>query len=123
MSEEANKKAVLALVDALHRRDAEAWVAAYTEDATVRWMMTGRVIQGREAVRQWLADIDAIFGNLEDEILGIYADGDTVVLELVAHSTLAVDYKDKTAGTRLNAPEVFIYRLVDGKVAEQRCYY
>lgn len=61
------------------------------------------------------------------EILAMFADGDTVVVEADWSGTLAVPLGEKTpAGTVMRARFAQVLQLVDGKIVRQRnydCFY
>ena len=82
-----NRAIVSEMVDALNEADVDRFVSYYADDVSVRMMGRDRRMQGSQAVREWIEDaFDALDGFCND-IVGIYGDGDVVVLEVIARGT------------------------------------
>jgi len=117
-----NRATVERLVQALNNGDARGFADCFTEDAVVRWMRSDRVLEGRPAVTGWIDEAVTVFDQLSNEIVGIYSDGQRVVLEVVAHGTQIRASRGAPAGRILNQHEVYVYEFRDGRISEARCY-
>jgi ketosteroid isomerase-like protein len=121
-SEVANVEVVKKLVQALNTWDHETWATCFTDDVTGRGMLSGGSSSGIEARRQSLVNMQQTFAVLQDEIVGLYASGDHVILEVKVYSKLAREYKGSPPGFEKTKYELFIYRFRDGKICESRSY-
>jgi limonene-1,2-epoxide hydrolase len=95
-------------------RDADALAGLFTEDGVYHNVPNPPVLEGREAVRAWLA---AIFEHLwvEIEVRNLASDGEWVMCERV--DTHVVGER------RLPLPVMNVSRVVDGRIALWRDYY
>ena len=120
--ESGNRGVVTAMVDALNEADIDRFVCYYTDDVEVEISRFGRRLKGARAVGEWIEDaFDALDGFCND-IIGIYGDGETIALEVIARGTATRPFAGKEVGEPLDAPEVYIYTFRDGKIADVRAY-
>ena len=104
--------------DAVDRKDARGFAAAFTRDA---WLRFGNAppITGRDAIESAIAQFFDTFAELRHEAKGTFLDGDTLVLEAVVTYT-------RHDRQEVAVPAVTIFRLADpaahgqpGPVADQ----
>jgi limonene-1,2-epoxide hydrolase len=96
------------------RLDADELTNYFTDDA-VYHNMPMAPLNGREAIRAFLAGFLAGVTFAEFEILNVMADGDIVMTERVDHFELN--------GKRGGFPVMGIFELRDGKIAAWRDYF
>ena len=110
------------MVDALNQADIERFASYYTDDVEVDIIRFGRRLKGSRAVGKWIEDaFDALEGFCND-VVGIYGDGEIVVLEVIARGTATRPFAGREVGEPLDAQEVYIYTFRDGKIADVRAY-
>jgi ketosteroid isomerase-like protein len=113
-----NKKLVLDTWQAFHRGDVEAGLANMTQDVT--WFAPGSgklsgLKDGKDAVRRFRLGLRMPFAELHLNMRGLYADGDTVVMELSSRGRLSNGQPYENAG-------VTVWEIRDGKIAHVREY-
>jgi ketosteroid isomerase-like protein len=98
----------------------EAALANFSDDVT--WFLTGKLEgvsglkKGKDAVRAFLAGVTQAFpGGLKTEFKKSYAEGDTVVVELVNRGTSAT-------GKPYENEYCFVFELAGGKIRAIREY-
>lgn len=110
------------MVDALNEAHIDRFVSYYTDDVEVEIPRFGRRLKGARAVGEWIEDaFDAIDG-FSNDVVGIYGDGELIVLEVIARGTATRPSAGREVGEPLDAPEVYIYTFRDGKIADVRAY-
>ena len=110
------------MVEALNEADIDRFVSYYTDDVEVDIIRFGRRLKGARAVGKWIEDaFDALDGFCND-IIGIYGDGETIALELIARGTARRPFAGRSVGESLDAQEVYVYTFRDGKIADVRAY-
>ena len=120
--ESGNRAVVAAMVDALNQADIERFVSYYTHDVEVEIIRFGRRLKGARAVGEWIEDaFDALDGFCND-IVGIYGNGQVIVLEVIARGTATRPFAGRQVGEPLDAPEVYIYTFREDKIADVRAY-
>lgn len=120
--ESGNRAVVAAMVDALNQADIERFVSYYTDDVEVDIVRFGRSLKGARAVGEWIEDaFDALDGFCND-IVGIYGNGEVVVLEVIARGTATRPFAGRQVGEPLDAPEVYIYTFRENRIADVRAY-
>jgi hypothetical protein len=115
MSDDKQQNAATALVegyrDAFERRDLEACVGFFDEQATIRFLFA--TYQGREAIEQWHADrfeADVQIVNTE----AIRSEGDSVAIDAEATSRRLRFFKiDKVRGTAT-------FQIKEGRITEAK---
>jgi steroid delta-isomerase-like uncharacterized protein len=121
-SENQNRACVERHVQAVNAADAHAFVDCMTDDVRIHWPRSGREINGKTAVAEWIGAIFNAFDHLSNEIVDVCASGQTVVLEIIARGTQVRELEGTAAGRVLDTSELFVYRFRDGKICEARCY-
>ena len=120
--ESGNRAVVAAMVDALNQADIERFVSYYTHDVEVEIIRFGRRLKGARAVGEWIEDaFDALDGFCND-IVGIYGNGQVIVLEVIARGTATRPFAGRQVGEPLDAPEVYIYTFRGDRIADVRAY-
>jgi len=118
MSVEDNKKLVMDTWLAFWRGDIEEGVANMTDD--IAWFTPGTNQfsgwkRGKDAIRAFrFGELD-IFEELKREIIGLYGDGDTVVMEALAVGRLRNGAPYENAGC-------VVWQIRDGKIHTVRQY-
>jgi ketosteroid isomerase-like protein len=118
MEAEKNKKIVKATWDAFWRGDIEAGVANMSDDIT--WFTQGDMKMagtkvGKDAIRKFrFTELD-VFKDLKRDVVGVYGDGNTVVMELKAVGHLRNGEPYENGG-------VVVYELDNGKIVRVRQY-
>jgi uncharacterized protein len=118
MDSEKNKRIVKETWDAFWRGDVEAGVANMSDDIT--WLAPGSnkmsgLKVGKDAIRQFRFTELGVFRDLKRNVVGLYGDGDTVVLEVKAEGHLRNGEPYENAGC-------VVWQLRDGKIAHVRQY-
>jgi ketosteroid isomerase-like protein len=118
MDSEKNKRIVKETWDAFWRGDIEAGVANMSDDIT--WLAPGSnkmsgLKVGKDAIRQFRFTELGVFRDLQRNVLGLYGDGDTVILEVKAEGHLRNGEPYENAGC-------VVWQLRDGKIAHVRQY-
>jgi uncharacterized protein len=113
-----NKKLVLDSWQAFHRGDVEGGLTNMSEDVT--WLAPGSgklsgLKDGKDAVRKFRLGLRMPFAELHLNMRGLYADGDTVVMELNSRGRLRNGQPYENAG-------VTVWEIRDGKIAHVREY-
>lgn len=118
MSIEDNKQLVMATWLAFWRGDIEEGVANMTDD--IQWFTPGSNPlcgwkRGKDAIRAFrFGELD-IFEELNREIIGLYGDGDTVVMESQAVGRLS-------NGAPYDNAACVVWQIRDGKIHSVRQY-
>jgi uncharacterized protein len=118
MDTEQNKKIVKATWDAFWSGDVDKGLENMTED--VIWYTPGANVMsgakhGKAEIRKFrFTELD-VFQELRRSVVGIYGEGDTVVLELKAEGKLRNGEPYENSG-------VVVYQLENGKIARVRQY-
>lgn len=110
------------MVEALNRRDLDGFMRPYAEDVVVRMMGRGESFRGRDAVRDWLAEAFDALDPFHNEVIGIYGDGATLVLEVVAKGTPVKEFMGHRPGENWEQPELYVYEFRGDRIAEVRSY-
>ena len=118
-----NRSVVAAMVDALNRGDVDDFVSYYADNATVEMKGRGRRMDGADAVRVWIQDAFDSLDGFSNDVVGIYGDGETIALEVIARGTANREFVGRQPGERLDAHEVYVYTLSGGKIHGVRAYY
>jgi uncharacterized protein len=118
MDREKNKQIVKETWDAFWRGDIEAGVANMSDDIT--WLAPGSnkmsgLKVGKDAIRRFRFTELGVFRDLKRTVVGLYADGDTVILEVKADGHLRNGEPYENAGC-------VIWQLRGGKIAHVRQY-
>lgn len=89
--------------DAVDRKDAAGFAAAFTPDAWLRFGNNPR-LEGRDAIERAIAQFFTAMVSLSHESTGTFWDGDTLILEAV------VTYTRHDGGV-VSVPAVTIFRI------------
>ncbi len=118
MSAKQNKEVVRKTWEAFLKHDVETALGNMSDD--ISWLVPGAmrlsgIKQGKEEIRLLRSHIPQIFTELQAEIRGIYADGDTVVIELAARGRLR-------SGRAYENEGCLVHELEGGKIRRIREY-
>ena len=118
MSEEANKKLVRDTWEAFWRGEIETGLAHFADDAT--WAVPGRmkasgIKRGKDEIRRFREGNLTVFAELDRTIVGLYADGDFVILETSVVARLK-------SGKRYENAACTVYEVRGGKIRGVREY-
>ena len=117
-----NRVAIADMVDALNEGDADRFVGRYADDVTVTFMGSGKMVSGADGIRTWITSAFTMIDDFANDHIGIYGDGDTIVLEVFARGILNQDGFGKSVGESLNHHELYVYAMSGGKINEVRRY-
>jgi len=116
------------LIDRLHliwnTGDLAAVPDVYSADFVVHWPGSSGapVSRGHAGIEKAIRETRSAFPDWHERIVDMIIDGDRVVTRYVSTGTHEGDYRDIAAtGRRVEIDEVSIFRIEDGKVAEQWC--
>jgi len=114
----ANKKIVKDTWDAFWRGDVDAGVANMSDD--IAWFTPGTNAmagwkRGKDAIRQFRFNELGIFRELKREVVGMYGDGNTVIMEARATGWLKNGDPYENAGC-------VVWELENGKIVRVRQY-
>ena len=118
MDADSNKKLVKDTWDAFWRGDIAAGLANMSDDIT--WLTPGTMTlsglrKGKDAIRQFrFTELD-IFLELQRTVVGLYGDGDTVILEVKAEGRLRNGEPYENAGC-------VVWEVENGKIVRVRQY-
>jgi steroid delta-isomerase-like uncharacterized protein len=117
------------LVGAIERRDADALVELFAEEAVLRHPLSPEPIEGKTAIAASEQALFDAFSEIEVEVVRVVAEGDDVALEVVIRATntgpLEVGAEEPLppTGRRVELPSVWFLLLgSDGKIVEERDY-
>ena len=120
MASESNKDFVKRTWQALLGGNTDAALESFSDDVT--WFVVGRLRgvsglkQGKPAVREFLGGVQQAFpAGMKSEIRHAYADGDTVILEIVNRGTSAI-------GKPYENEYCFVFELAGDKIRAVREY-
>jgi steroid delta-isomerase-like uncharacterized protein len=119
----SNRDIIAAMAGALNDGDIDRFVSYYADDVSVELMTSGRRMQGADGVRDWIVDAFDRLDGFSNDVLGIYGDGDTVVLEVIARGVANREIAGRAPGEALDAHEVYVYSLSEGKIHGVRGYH
>jgi steroid delta-isomerase-like uncharacterized protein len=91
----------------------------------VRWTTTetGDVVQGREAVRDYIVAMHTVLFDAHPEPVGMYLCDDHAVLEAVFVGTHQAEFAGVPAtGRAVRVPYALVYHVEDGLITELRAY-
>jgi len=113
-----NTQIVQNMFDAFNAHDWQKMVSFYAPGALYLdpGYGTEPVTKTPEEIIAKYTELQSIFPNLHDEIIGMYASGDKVTVEFVATGT-AED------GTAFRLPIAAILTIKDGKIVRDATYY
>jgi steroid delta-isomerase-like uncharacterized protein len=120
MSEEDNKTIVrLQHEEVWNKGNLSLIEEIYTPDFVCHFIV-GPEWHGREGVRRAITRHRTSFPDWEEHIEDIIADGDKVVTRWTATGTHEGEFEGiPPTGNQVTIAEVAIYRIADGKIAEQ----
>jgi ketosteroid isomerase-like protein len=97
-----------------HLAEAAVWTAP-ADNATARFLGMPSGMRGREEIVRFITDqLPRMFArDVRTDLKGMYADGDTVVIEMTISATLA-------NGRAYKNEYCFIHQIADGKVVAIR---
>ena len=126
MSETTNRAEMVALVEKQHdalwsQGDLTLIAECYTEDFVGHF--PGCVVGGHEGVRSQVVAHRAAFPDWREEALDLIVEGETVVSRFHSTGTDCGGFMgNPPTGKRVDITEVCVFRIRDGKIAEQWVY-
>jgi len=119
MSAEQNRVVVRRWIEAWNTNDLNA-AEGFLESDYIRHDANLPDVVGPQAERQFIATVLAAFPDLNFETQQLVAEDDLVVSRLTAHGTHRGEFMGvPPSGRHVDFQSVDIYRLSDGKIAEQ----
>ena len=125
MTSEQNKASIIEAWKVFKTRDHTRIAALFTEDAewlapvdnaTAITLGGGHHIVGREPIARFLStDMHGVFREIQIEFRGVFADGDTVIVEERMRATVP-------NGARYENDYCFFFELVGGRIHRVREY-
>jgi uncharacterized protein (TIGR02246 family) len=105
-------------VAAWQQQDPDLIVTIFTENATYHERVLGQPIRNRSGIRRYWEDkVVRNQAHITCEVLNLYLDGDTAIVEWEAR------FDDKEDGARKRMREVAILEFTDGLIASLREYW
>jgi steroid delta-isomerase-like uncharacterized protein len=116
---------VQALIDGWNARDGRKVAEAFTEDGVrIEYAKPGARLEGREAIAGQAAAYMTAVPDCVLDVRGMEVDDDRAVLEWTYRGNHTGDIPGLAAtGRRVDLPGVSVYRLQDGRIAEERVYW
>ena len=111
------------MIDALNDGDIDRFVSNYAHDVSVEMMNRDRRMKGADAVRMWITDAFDALEGFSNDLVGIYDDGDVVALEVIARGVTNREFAGRAPGEALDAHELYVYSLSEGKIDGVRVYH
>lgn len=117
-------------IDAVNRQHSQVWSKGntdlipeiYAEDF-IGHAPGGRRIEGRAGIRKTVEDHRAAFPDWHEEVELLLVDGDFIVTKFRSTGTHRGRFLEYPAtGRRIEITETCIYRMVEGRIAEQWMY-
>lgn len=124
MSKENNAKIVRALHDLWCSGDVDKIPEIYSEDFLVHWPHGFKVNEshGYDGVREAILSIKKGIPDWYEDVKDMIVSEDKVVTRYTSTGTHKGTYAGVAAtGKKMSLDEISIYRIADGKVAEQWC--
>jgi hypothetical protein len=122
--------AVQRLIDAITRRDIDAYAAQYSEEAVAHYPLSPEPIMGREAIRESEAALFDAFSEIEVEVVTRYGNSRGAVVEVVLRATntgpLELGPGETMPATqrRIELPAAWIFEFgEDGLIVAERDYF
>jgi steroid delta-isomerase-like uncharacterized protein len=104
--------------------DLELIAEVYAPEVVVHWPrgFAENESRGRDGVRRTIERVRSAFPDWHEAVLDVVVGGDKVVTRYTSSGTHQGTYGGVEAtGRRLELDEISIYRIEDGRVAEQWC--
>ena len=116
--EQQNVATVKAMFDAFNAHDWEKMASYYAENAQFLDPSFGTeyVAQTRAETSAKNKEMEQMFPNVHDEVLGLYPSGDKVFVEFVSTGTAA-------DGSSFRLPIACVLTISDGKIVRDATYY
>lgn len=113
-----NVETVKAMFDAFNRHDWEGMAAYYADSAQFLDPSFGKeyVKKGRAETATKYREMEAIFPDIHDEVIGLYPSGDKVIVEFISTGT-------DPSGGKFSLPISCILTLESGKIVKDATYY
>ena len=121
-----NRDLVRALHEIWNTGDVDRIGDVYAEDFVAHWPPSSEIPErrGLDGVRFGVARIRTAFPDWRETILDLVCEGDKVATRYVSTGTHEGRFWGLTAtGRRVEIHEISIYRIADGRVAEQWCLF
>jgi steroid delta-isomerase-like uncharacterized protein len=112
----------------VRRMNAEVWNNAnvdaidrfFTPDFVLHFLPDGSETRGTEGLREHVRELHAAFPDWSEDIKRIVAEGDLVVIHYVSSGTNHGQWlAEPPTGKRVQVNEMSIFRIADGRIAEQ----
>lgn len=118
ITDSTNIKIVLKNFEYFNKHDWKNKVLLFAESTAFLDPSYGKekVIKNREQMLQKYAGLEKAIPDIRDDVMSMYASGNTVVVEIVSHGTLP----DKSD---LNLPICIVYKIENGLIVEDHTYY
>jgi steroid delta-isomerase-like uncharacterized protein len=116
---------VQALIDGWNARDGRMVAEAFTEDGVrVEFAKPGARLEGRDAIAGQASAYMTAVPDCVLDVRNMEVNGDTAVLEWTYRGSHTSDIPGLAAtGRTVDLPGVSVYRLRDGRIAEERVYW
>ena len=122
------RQEVKSLVERLHeiwnKHDLAAIPDVYTEDFVVHWPKSypRTELHGHQGVKTAIEEILVAFPDWQEEVVDLIVDGDRAVTRYISTGTHKGPLAELApTGRRISVDEISIFRVTDGRIAEQWC--
>lgn len=116
--EDKNVDAANALFDAFNQHDWQKMAAFYSKEASFLDPSYGPdyVTKTRKEIESKYAELEKVFPDIHDQVIGTYASGDKVIIEFVSTGTLSDTIK-------LKLSIITVLTFKDGLIIKDATYY
>lgn len=116
--EDKNVEVVNAMFEAFNQHDWQKMAAFYSDDASFLDPSYGPdyVTKTREEIASKYAELEKLFPDIHDQVIGMYPSGDKVTVEFVSTGTL-------TDSLKLKLPIITVLTFKDGLIIKDATYY
>lgn len=118
---EGNKQLVRQMnAEVWNKANLDAIDGLYTADFVLHFLPDGSDTRGLEGLREHVRELHEAFPDWSEDIKGIVAERDMVVIHYVSSGTNQGQWLGKPpTGNRVQVNEMSIFRIEDGRIAEQ----
>ena len=107
--------------NAMSKSDNEALDALFSEDVKV--IGSSGIRYGKKEIMEYFSHYEMPYEDIESEIIGTYAVGNTFILESLMKAVHTGEYMGiPPSNKRIELPSVNVFEVVDGKITSWRTY-
>jgi ketosteroid isomerase-like protein len=113
-----NKETALAMFEAFNKHDWQKMASYYVDGAEFLDPSLGKtyVKQSHQEIIEKYQGMQQMFHDIADDVTGIYADGESVVVQFTSHGNMS-------GGSSFSLPIVTVLTFSNGLIARDATYY